>query len=67
MYAEHISDDLKDSNGKTCYAWAVPAKFSPLCNMFDDLQYLDGDKTPLTEQETNRMMANVQLLQTNVS
>lgn len=44
-YAVHTSDEVKDGNGKTCYAWIVPAKLSAF-RYINNLGYVEGERTP---------------------
>lgn len=51
-YAVYLSDDLKDSNGKSYRACIVPVRFNPL-HCINDQRYLEGDRTPRIVRPTN--------------
>lgn len=58
----HISDKLKDIDGKSCHAWIGHAQFSPF-RYINYLRYLERDKTPQRVQEANRKRANLKIVQ----
>lgn len=43
MHVLHVSNDVKDSNGNSCNALIVPAKFNPR-RCVSDARHLEGDR-----------------------
>lgn len=61
-YGIHISNDVKDSDGRSHHARIVPAWINPLRFIYDP-RSLEGDRTPQIMQYPNRRQAKVIFLQ----
>lgn len=60
-YDLHISDDMKGSNGKSCYACTLAAGFNAI-SYITDLLYQKGDRTPQMWGEGNGRKANIEFV-----
>lgn len=64
----HITDEIKNSNGKSCHSWIVLAKLNPpryinTLRYINELQYFEGDMAIRKEPEANGRNSNVLFVQ----
>lgn len=61
-YSAHITDDVKNIDGRVHHAWIVPAVLNPQ-GFINDHRYVEDERTLLVVQDSNGRKTNVQYVQ----